>query len=409
MRMIASNIDELSRFLSLVLTQVTGEKILSTTALLVGVISRMLHTAYSPSTSTVNVAGSTTVSKMNTDKLCERVLKLIEKPEEYLRPTGKLEKWVKQTRNIYNFVKGEESKYNLPSSERTISHLKTEGFDTEQIWQLLELQNKSVLAAPDDLHSIDEINLCFSVAKLSSLAKYDKLLLDEKNETEYKNIFKDTDSVLSKSSSDDAEEIDNESLDEKDEDEGMGSLENLEDDTSDGEMFKNSADIDGGLNLVFSDDSDKEVDNFDEFFAPQGMEDSDDDVDEKDFVSKMLGLVKAKCKKNEDISNKKEKEEVKHDKAELIKKSKSKKFRPTEVDSKFFQLRESEWIADQDMIGDNFDMDANDDVDLMKDISDGEGCGEENWVALVPQCQCEMPQIADKEFPMIQSGIYCAE
>lgn len=303
------------------------------------------------------------------DNLCEKLIKLLEKPEDYLRPSDKLQTWIDQTRNIYNFAKGEEGKYNLPASADSLQHLNTDGLDTEQIWQLLELQNKSLLAAPDDLKGLDDVNLCFSVAKLSSLAKYDKLLINEEEEGG-KDLLGDSDSVLSKSSDGDQMEEGSDD-DDDDEDEGMGSLETLEEeeeeeeDLSDEEMFKNSSEIDGGLNLVFDDDSDNEEDNFDDLIAPEGMEDSDDDEDESG--DKARGARKAKIEASEDEEEKEVESEKVKDESQ-----KSKTFGKTPVDSQFFRLRECEWVADNDIIGDNYDMDL-EDIDLMKDISDGEG------------------------------------
>ncbi|XP_066972317.1 U3 small nucleolar ribonucleoprotein protein MPP10-like [Macrobrachium rosenbergii] len=291
------------------------------------------------------------------ENLIKKTLELLKNHEEYLRPSDKFHSWAEQTGKLYNFVKDVEVKYSLPVSGDTLPCLNTEGLDVEQIWQLLELQNKSLLAAPDDLDVLDDVNLCFNVAKLSSLAKYDKFF---ENKAESKDEDSVDDGVFSESDSE------NEKAMEEGSDyasEGEESSRMFE--SSDEELFKEPSNIDGGLNLVFDDDSDNEEDNFDELIAPEGMEDSDEDEQPS------RTLKKSDTKLHEDSNEKLEKKEKAVEEEVKKQGDKHKKFKKTEVDSEFFSLRECEWVADNDAIGDNYDMDS-DDIDLMKDTSDGE-------------------------------------
>ncbi|XP_068235288.1 U3 small nucleolar ribonucleoprotein protein MPP10-like [Palaemon carinicauda] len=287
------------------------------------------------------------------ERLCENILQLSNNYEEYLRPNDKHHLWANQIGKFYNFVKDEETKYSLPASGDTLPSLNTEGLDAEQVWQLLELQNKSLLAAPDDLNVLDDVNLCFSVAKLSSLAKYDKLFANEAKDNQdgdsaVDGVFSETNSESEKS--------------EEEKDSGEESEE--EKSSSDDELYKKPSEIDDGLNLEFDDDSDDEEDNFDEFIAPEGMEDSDEEETSQKLKKSEANILGDK----DDTGNEMEKSA----KMEVIKQvEKPKKFKKTEVDSEFFSLRECEWVADNDAIGDNYDMDS-EDIDLMEDKSDEE-------------------------------------
>lgn len=294
-------------------------------------------------------------NKAKFEDICKGFTDLLKNPEDYLRPNSNLrEAWVEQTKRVYNFLKEEERKYNLPSPKDALPQLYTDGLDTEQIWQLVELQNKSLLAAPDDIQGLDEVNLCFMVAKLSSLAKYGRLSLAESgapdesityssdDEEDYNNVYQDDNDLLM-DNSEDNDEPSNEDSDNED-------------------IFENAKGLkDIGLNINFDNSSDDEEDNFDELIAPEGKE-SDDEEEEED----------ADDGNDDDVSNelafKKLKEKGKE--SESIQ-----KFGNTEVDTKFFKLRESEWVADNDIIGQNYNMDS-EEIDFMEDISD-ESEGEE--------------------------------
>nr|XP_045609475.1 U3 small nucleolar ribonucleoprotein protein MPP10-like [Procambarus clarkii] len=293
------------------------------------------------------------------EHMCKGFTDLLRKPEDYLRPNSKLkDAWVEQTRKVYNFLKEEEKKYNLRSPEDAMPQLYTDGLDNEQIWQLVELQNKSLLAAPVDFRGLDEVNLCFMVAKLSSLAKYNRLSVAENVKGKMPVLFDGNLDEGIGGSSDDKEEEEEEK-----EELPMDSSKNNEES---GSEFSDDEDIfekpeafkDTGLDDNFGDDSDDEEDNFDELIAPEGKE-SEDEEEEEAAV-------------REDNGNKLDSKELK---AKGKKSVKAQPFGNTTVDTKFFKLRESEWVADNDAIGENYDLDS-EDIDFMADISD-ESEGEE--------------------------------
>lgn len=252
---------------------------------------------------------------------------------------------MEQTQAVYNFLKEEENRHGLPATPGTLPHLETDGLDVEQVWQLVELQNKALLAAPEDLDGLDDTNLCFMVARLSSLAKHDKLSRANELLTEDEGIGgspQESDDMDADDMEEDKEEMDN---NEEVSDEDMSG--------DDDELFEKPEDFKiTGLNDVFGDDSDDEEDNFDEFIAKEGVESDDSDEDEGD---------KKGQKGKANVAQKSE--------AKQEKKKEGKKFGKTEIDTRFFNLRESEWVADQDAIGENYSGD-DEDIDLMADMSD---------------------------------------
>ncbi|KAG7160943.1 U3 small nucleolar RNA-associated protein MPP10-like [Homarus americanus] len=294
---------------------------------------------------------------MKMEDIYDKFKFLIKKPEDFLRPNSKLqEAWVEQTKRIYNFLKAEERKYNLPIPENALPQLFTDGLDAEQIWQLVELQNKPLLAVPGDFEELDDMNLCFMVAKLSSLAKYNKLSLEESERSEKYN------GELDEGIGGSSDEEDDVSMEEEDEEDlQLDRSKNNEklkgndiSDSDNEELFEKPEDInDIGLNCEFGDDSEDEEDNFDELIAPEGQ-----DSDENEEVDNV---------KNDDKGDDIDYEDMKEKRRE---RDKAPKFGTTSVDTKFFKLRESEWVADNDAIGDNYDVDS-EDIDFMADISEG--------------------------------------
>ncbi|XP_071539896.1 U3 small nucleolar ribonucleoprotein protein MPP10-like [Panulirus ornatus] len=278
------------------------------------------------------------------EKICEGVTDLLKRPEDYLRPNGKLqEAWLEQTKAVYDFIKEEEGRHNLPAPDDALPQLYTDGLDAEQIWQLVELQNKPLLAAPNNIKKLDNRNLCFMVARLCSLFKYDKLTLEQSAKSE--EFDAEGDEGIG-GSSDEDEHSNMEAEDVKDLDMGGSGDEEepgIDEATYEKDLFEEPKDSEEtGLNCEFDDDSDNEEDNFDELIAPEGKE-SDEDEDND----------------NENVENHNAKKvETSH------------KFGKTVVDTKFFKLRESEWVADNDAIGKNYDLDS-EDIDLMADVSDG--------------------------------------
>ncbi|KAG0703000.1 hypothetical protein GWK47_002844 [Chionoecetes opilio] len=255
---------------------------------------------------------------------------------------------MEQTEAVYNILKEEEDRHGLPAPPSTLPHLHTDGLDAEQVWQLVELQNKALLAASEDLEGLENTNLCFMVARLSSLAKHDKLFLADELLAEDEGIGGSPLGSADMDSNNEEEEMannknvnfNNEELDEE-----------MSEDNS--ELFEKPVDFkDSGLNDVFADDSDDEEDNFDDFISKEGME-SDDSEEEGN---------KRKNGNNAKIIQKSEA------KQENVKDSQ--KFSKTEIDTKFFNLRESEWVADHDAIGVNYSGD-DEEIDLMADMSDG--------------------------------------
>ncbi|XP_045135263.1 U3 small nucleolar ribonucleoprotein protein MPP10-like [Portunus trituberculatus] len=276
---------------------------------------------------------------------------LLTQPEEYLRPSKRLEEaWKEQTQAMYNFLKKEEDRHELPAIPGALPRLQTDGLDIEQVWQLVELQNKALLAAPEDLDGLDHTNLCFMVARLSSLAKHDKLSRANELLTEDEGIGG------SPQESDDMDDDDDDDNDMKEDEEEMDNAKEVSDEDMSGDdedLFEKPDDLkDTGLNDVFGDDSDDEEDNFDDFIAKEGVESDDDDEDEVDKKKKQGGEAN-----------------IEDSEARQEKKKEGKKFGKTEIDTTFFSLRESEWVADQDAIGENYSGD-DEDIDLMADISD---------------------------------------
>ena len=222
-----------------------------------------------------------------------------------------------------------------------------------QVWQLVELQNKALLAAPENLEGLDNTNLCFMVAQLSSLAQHDKLSHANELLAEDEGIggsAQESEGMDSDDKEEDEQEMDNNES-------GLNNNEESDEDMSendDDEIFKKPESFkDSGLNDVFADDSDDEEDNFDEFISKEGME-SDDSEEE------------GNKKGHGGNANIIQKNETKQGKV-----NEGQKFAKSKVDTKFFNLRESEWVADHDAIGDNYSGDGCDDVDLMADMSDG--------------------------------------
>lgn len=261
---------------------------------------------------------------------------------------------MEQTQAIYNFLKEEESHHGLPAPPGPLPRLHTDGLDVEQVWQLVELQNKALLAAPEDLEGLDNTNLCFMVARLSSLAKHNKLSRADELLAEDEGIggspqeSEDMDDKEEDDEEMDSDELENLHSEEDDEDMNGG------EDDDDDDLLEKPVDFkDSGLNDVFADDSDDEEDNFDEFIAKEGME-SDDSGEEEGNKIGHKGSTKVT-----------QKSEPKKEKV-----NESKKFAKTEVDTKFFNLRQSEWVADHDTIGENYSGD-DEEIDLMADMSDG--------------------------------------
>lgn len=293
--------------------------------------------------------------------VCTQATQLLSKPEDYIRPNKELEgAWLKQTEAVYNFLKEEEKRHSLSSPPGTLQRLHTDGLDAEQVWQLVELQNNVMLAAPQDLQGLDDTNLCFMVARLSSLAKHGKLSRVDELLTEDEGIggspqgCEDTDSDDNEEDEQEMDGVENENLMESDDemsddDDGGGG--------DDEDLFGKPFDFkDSGLNDDFTNDTDEEEDNFDEFIAKEGIE-SDDSEDEA--VSKKDNEKKAKVLPQSEAKPKKEE-----------KSNEGQKFAKTKVDTKFFKLRESEWVADNDAIGENYTVD-DEEIDLMAEISDG--------------------------------------
>lgn len=213
-----------------------------------------------------------------------------------------------------------------------------------------------MLAAPQDLQGLDDNNLCFMVARLSSLAKHDKLSRVDELLGEDEGIGRSPQGS-EETDSDDKEE-DEQVMDDTEKENVLESDEEMsdEDGADDDDLFGKPFDFkDSGLNDDFTNDTDEEEDNFDEFIAKEGMEsdESEDEVVSNKDHRKKAGLPQS--------DGKKVKEEISKE---------GQKFAKTKVDTKFFKLRESEWVADNDAIGENYSGD-DEDIDLMAELSDG--------------------------------------
>ncbi|XP_047469772.1 U3 small nucleolar ribonucleoprotein protein MPP10-like [Penaeus chinensis] len=303
------------------------------------------------------------------DTFSQKLNTLLKKPEEYLRPQSKLrEAWVTQTKAVYDFMKSEEKCHDLPKCREAVPELYTDGLDDEQIWQLVELQNKGLLASPDNLESLDDSNLCYMVAKLSSLAKYDKLGVEEdegKNEGFDGGGDEGSSGLGDEESSGlgDSEDGGFEDFDDNEDDlgEAEDGMEDDEEEDSDDDLLVKPEDIEKtGLNLDFGMDTDDEPDNFDDLIAPEGKETDDEEEEEEN---------EGEEEDSQDESG--DDSRIEKERSERKRPVKPSNFARSKVDSQFFNLRESEWIADNDILGQNYDI-KDDDVDYMQDMSDGE-------------------------------------
>lgn len=225
----------------------------------------------------------------------------------------------------------------------------------------MELQNKGLLASPDNLDGLDDSNLCYMVAKLSSLAKYDKLVEeeDEGKKEDFDGGGDEGSSGLGDSEEDDYEDLDDD-LDDSEDEMDDAEEEDAEEEDSEDDLLVKPEDIEKtGLNLNFDMDTDDEPDNFDDLIAPEGKETDDEEEEKNDREEDG-----PQSESDDDSRIPKERSDSK----QPVKPS---KFGKSNVDSKFFNLRESEWIADNDILGQNFDG-KDDDVDYMEEISDDE-------------------------------------
>jgi len=161
------------------------------------------------------------------DQFCDNLAKLLQNPENYLRPNENLYKsWVDQTSLFYNGLKTEENFFGLPAPGEALPELYTDDLDTEQIWQQVELQNNILLAAPDDLTSLNDVNLPYCVVKLNSRVKYDSL----------NNNIKDGDPSGKEGEDDTASEMDDDEEDKKEEEEEGDDMEDDEGEEDDIDM-----------------------------------------------------------------------------------------------------------------------------------------------------------------------------
>lgn len=187
--------------------------------------------------------------------------------------------------------------------------------------------------------------------------KYDKITLTQDGNSEDE-LDEGCDEGIGGSSSDEEENV------EEDED-MLQSPEHSEESDGDGEdeeLFGKPEDLkDTGLNTDFGDDSDDEEDNFDELIAPEGKSSDDEESDDSDAGGR------GEADKEKDLTNV---TILKRDEKNRKLPDRPGKFTKTEVDTSFFNLRESEWVADNDVIGENYDGDM-DAIDMMADVSDG--------------------------------------
>ncbi|XP_076028764.1 U3 small nucleolar ribonucleoprotein MPP10 [Oratosquilla oratoria] len=259
----------------------------------------------------------------------ENARRLLNHPEDYLRASRTLQDaWVQQTKEIYDLMKNEEEIYDLTVSSEILKELCTNGLHSEQIWQQVELQNRYLLAASEDFSNVDELSLCYAVAKLSSLAKLNRLGIEANGKV----------SFVEENTQNHEEDVDYDSGQEY-EDVDLGD-----------KKLSNKHEIDNAFD-VFDDESDDEKDEFD-------LHDAEEEEEEgREFEDEDQESGSTDSEKDEhDAKSKKRKDLIKFDK--------------TQVDTQFFRLRESEWVADNDMIGDNFNYEKEDELDYMEDAGD---------------------------------------
>nr|XP_027236457.1 U3 small nucleolar ribonucleoprotein protein MPP10-like [Penaeus vannamei] len=284
------------------------------------------------------------------DTFSEKLNTLLKKPEEYLRPQSKLrEAWIRQTKSVYDFMKNEEKCHDLPKCKEAVPELYIDDLDDEQIWQLVELQSKGLLASPDSLEGLDDSNLCFMNEDF-----------DGGGDEGSSGLGDEESSGLG-----DSEDGGFEDFDDNEDDMGEAEEDEMEDDEgedSEDDLLVKPEDIEKtGLNLDFGMDTDDEPDNFDELIAPEGKETDDEDEEEENEGEEE--------EDSEDESG--DESRIGKERSEKKRPVKPSNFARSKVDSKFFNLRESEWIADNDILGQNYDR-KDDDVDYMQDMSDGE-------------------------------------
>ncbi|CAL4202846.1 unnamed protein product, partial [Meganyctiphanes norvegica] len=236
-------------------------------------------------------------------------------------------------------------------------------------------QNNILLAAPDDLTSLNDVNLPYCVVKLNSRVKYDSL----------NNNIKDGDPSGKEGEDDTASEMDDDEEDKKEEEEEGDDMEDDEGEEDDIDMDldkKQKKPQDSLLNgdeFEELDSSDFDEDNFDDI-APEGQEDDDDEDEENENEDDdSIGDDDNRKDDYDEEEDDDDDEEEINDMKKSLEKDKSKmdilkkpdKFKSTNVDDEFFNLRESEWVADNDILGEELEGNF-DDIDFMEDLTDEE-------------------------------------
>ena len=149
-------------------------------------------------------------------------------------------------------------------------------------------------------------------------------------------------------------EVSNSSDEENANNENDSEISDIEDDVSlsgHSESNENEEDSDSLRNLQ---SSDFDKDTFGDI-ALEGIDSDDDSNDDQENENR-----------NENSENESQDQDL-HEPPNRMKVRK-KIFQKSAVDSKFLNLRESEWVADSDIIGKSFD----DNIDMMQNISDEE-------------------------------------
>ncbi|KAL7646665.1 UNVERIFIED_CONTAM: hypothetical protein RMT77_001918 [Armadillidium vulgare] len=268
-------------------------------------------------------------------------------------------KWKSVSQTLYDFIKNEEKIFGIPISKEVLPQLFINNMNAEQIWQQIEFQNDLVIAMNSEASPDNPQNLCIKIAQLCNRANDDA---DE----------------FAQDDDDDEEEIDNDDYDsgggsgseaaesEVDDNENIDA--DNEDSDSDNDSILNLGEIEDaiGENKNKSDEE-EEIDFDKDTWGDIALNDDDDDDEEEEEE-------KGEEEWDEiDEENEREKDNIGNEDRLLPPKN----FSTSVVDSKFFNLRQSEWIADNDIIGksfseninlmENMDSDEEEENDLMYD------------------------------------------
>ena len=139
------------------------------------------------------------------DKLSKQFEELQSNLECYLNPTEELNaQLVSSSKMIYDQMKSQEAAFVVDTAPK---QLLTRGFENEQIWQQLNLQNIGTLKVTKKLlHNFDINDILLDVSEVEKFEENENIIEDEGKEEEFEMMEKQSDD----------EEFDEEDIDESD-------------------------------------------------------------------------------------------------------------------------------------------------------------------------------------------------